>query len=210
MALAINLTRTGTIGITSSSVANPSVITTTDPHGLITDDYTTIAGHSGSTPDINASWQVTVTGASTFTISVNVTVGGTGGTSTGPHTFNLAASNIVISHVRAPIVAPLPGSDPLILDLGQWKTTVTVTGRAEFTGTNKLDGTIPIADRDDFENMVDPLIGNPWFDETITLTDNTDSGGTTYTVKISTVKLEKIDVKKYYEFTISCIGFLVA
>lgn len=67
--------------ITSSSVANPTVITTTTPHGLATGNKVVIRDHAGSTPGINGTlYTVTVTGASTFTIPVNVTVGGTGGT----------------------------------------------------------------------------------------------------------------------------------
>jgi len=67
--------------ITSSSVANPSVITTTTAHGLTTGNKVYIVGHTGSTPDINSTVYVaTVTGTTTFTIPVNVTVGGTGGT----------------------------------------------------------------------------------------------------------------------------------
>ena len=69
-----------TVPITSSSVANPSVITTPVPHGLTTGDSVLISGHSGSTPSINAEHDVTVVTATTFTIPVNVTVGGTGGT----------------------------------------------------------------------------------------------------------------------------------
>jgi len=68
------------IPITSSSVANPTVITTTVPHGLTTGDSVLIAGHSGSTPDINGEEDVTVTSTTTFTVVQNVTVGGTGGT----------------------------------------------------------------------------------------------------------------------------------
>lgn len=75
-------TQAAAVTITSSSVANPSVITTAAPHSLTTGDVVLIAGHSGSTPSINGSHSVTVTGASTFTIAVNVTTGGTGGTMT--------------------------------------------------------------------------------------------------------------------------------
>lgn len=71
-----------TVAVTSSSVANPSVITTGSAHGLSTGDTTTIAGHSGSTPSINGSHVVTVISSTTFSIPVNVTVGGTGGTAT--------------------------------------------------------------------------------------------------------------------------------
>lgn len=65
--------------ITSSSVANPTVITTSAAHFFATGDAVRISGHAGSTPSLNAEWVVTVTGATTFTIPANVTVGGTGG-----------------------------------------------------------------------------------------------------------------------------------
>jgi hypothetical protein len=65
--------------ITGSGVANPGIITTATPHGLITGDAVTIYGHTGSTPSINAAYTVTVTSPTTFTIPVNVTGAGTGG-----------------------------------------------------------------------------------------------------------------------------------
>jgi len=68
------------IPITSNSAANPSVVTTPVDHGLATGDIILIAGVAGSTPTINGQRTVTVTGARTFTVPVNVTVAGTGGT----------------------------------------------------------------------------------------------------------------------------------
>lgn len=67
------------VAVTSSSVANPSVITTA-ANRFVSADTVTIAGHSGSTPDINGDRVATVTSGTTFTIPVNVTGGGTGGT----------------------------------------------------------------------------------------------------------------------------------
>jgi hypothetical protein len=67
------------IPITSSSVANPSTITTPVSHGLVTGQRIVISGHAGSTPAINGQQTVTVVNATQFTIPVNVTVGGTGG-----------------------------------------------------------------------------------------------------------------------------------
>lgn len=75
-------TQAAAVTITSSSVANPTVITTAAAHGLTTGDSVLIAGHAGSTPDINGTHTVTVVTATTYTILVNVTVDGTGGTST--------------------------------------------------------------------------------------------------------------------------------
>lgn len=67
------------VSITSSSVANPTTITCPVAHGLTTGNIIVISGHTGSTPSINGQHTVTVTGTNTFTIPVNVTVGGTGG-----------------------------------------------------------------------------------------------------------------------------------
>lgn len=66
--------------IVSSSIANPSVITTSTAHNLNTGDTVSIAGHTGSTPSINGTNEIKVINSTTFTIPVNVTIGGTGGT----------------------------------------------------------------------------------------------------------------------------------
>ena len=68
--------------ITSSSVANPTVITTTTRHNLKSGQTVVIEGHTGSTPSINGTHVATRLTDTTFTIPVNVTVGGTGGTVT--------------------------------------------------------------------------------------------------------------------------------
>jgi hypothetical protein len=68
-----------TVPITSNSIANPSVVTTTVPHGLTTGDIILIAGVSTSSPTINGQRTVTVISTTTFSVPVNVTVAGTGG-----------------------------------------------------------------------------------------------------------------------------------
>lgn len=70
------------VTIVSSSVANPTVITTLTPHGYISGDTATIAGHTGSTPAVDGSRVVTVLTDTTFSVPVNVSVAGTGGTIT--------------------------------------------------------------------------------------------------------------------------------
>lgn len=67
------------VQVTSSSVANPSVITTPVPHGFQTGDSVTISGHTGSTPAIDGTHTVTRLTSTSFSIPVNVTVGGSGG-----------------------------------------------------------------------------------------------------------------------------------
>lgn len=66
------------VSISNISVGNPTTITTLSPHGLLTGDSTTISG-SNSTPSVNGTYIVTVTGTNTFTIPVDVTIAGNTG-----------------------------------------------------------------------------------------------------------------------------------
>jgi len=79
---AISLLVTPAVAVAASSVANPTVITTTTPHGFVSGDTIAIAGHLGSTPAVDGSRVVTVLTPTSFSIPLNVTVGGTGGTVT--------------------------------------------------------------------------------------------------------------------------------
>jgi hypothetical protein len=75
------ITPPATLAITSSSVADPTVLVTA-AHGITIGaaDVVTIASHTGSTPSINGTFLFTALTTTTGTIPVNVTVGGTGGT----------------------------------------------------------------------------------------------------------------------------------
>jgi hypothetical protein len=88
--------------ISASSVADPSIITTAAAHGLEDGATVVIAGHSGSTPSINGSHVITVIDGTSFSIPVDVTVGGTGGTVTGT-----AAKNTVAQTIADTYTAPL-------------------------------------------------------------------------------------------------------
>jgi hypothetical protein len=67
--------------ITTSSVADPTLITTSAAHALVVGSVVVIAGHTGSTPTLNGAHVVTaIPSTTTFNIPVAVTVGGTGGT----------------------------------------------------------------------------------------------------------------------------------
>jgi hypothetical protein len=70
---------TTNVAITSSSAANPAVITTAKDHGFVAGDQITIQGHSSS-PPINSTYTVgTTSSTTTFTIPVAVTSAGKGG-----------------------------------------------------------------------------------------------------------------------------------
>lgn len=73
-AIVLNYLKDRPTTIASISVANPTVITTDVPHGLISGAIYTLSGTT-STPTVNGAQVVTVTGATTFTVPVNVTIG---------------------------------------------------------------------------------------------------------------------------------------
>lgn len=68
------------IPITSNTQANPTVVTTTVPHGLTTGQVVLIAGNAGSNATLNGERTVTVISTTTFSVPVDCSVaGGTGG-----------------------------------------------------------------------------------------------------------------------------------
>jgi hypothetical protein len=68
------------VAITTAAASNPCLITTGTPHGLVTGQSVTIAGLTGSTPAIGGAYLATVESPTTFSIPVNCTVAGAGGT----------------------------------------------------------------------------------------------------------------------------------
>lgn len=70
----LNYLKTRTTSIASVSVANPTVITTSVPHSLVSGATYSLTGTT-TTPTTIGSFVVTVTGPTTFTVPVNVTVG---------------------------------------------------------------------------------------------------------------------------------------
>lgn len=75
------VTPPATIAITSSATGDPATLTTA-AHGITigATQVVTIAGHTGSTPTLDGTHVFTAVTATTGTIPVVVTVGGTGGT----------------------------------------------------------------------------------------------------------------------------------
>lgn len=99
--------------VTSSSVANPSVIVhAVSAVTLATGNTIYISGHTGSVPDINGAHVISVTDSTHFTIPVNVTTGGTGGNfylaSTGLTgiPFDVSPSALATALTVAPFTAP--------------------------------------------------------------------------------------------------------
>ena len=101
------------VALTSNSAAKPSVVVSA-AHGLITGQkYTgSIDAVSGSIPTINGERTITVTGATGFTVPVNVTTAGTGGTITF-RSVSLGSTFKCLSNEKSPITYDDPtGTNP--------------------------------------------------------------------------------------------------
>ena len=118
--------------------------------------------------------------------------------------YRLQANTITISHKREPKVAPLPGGNPLLIDLGQRSVSLLIEGKCNESGTDETEDAINIADRDDLE-----IIARDWGDtETVTVSDNTPPSPHIYTVKIDGVTLARREANSFYDFTLRCSGFI--
>jgi hypothetical protein len=88
------------IPITSATKANPCVVTTPVPHGLVTGQKVLISGNTLATPNINSDVAVTVLTTTTFSVAVDTTLStgaGTGGSFVRSSTVNGAAGIQAIS-----------------------------------------------------------------------------------------------------------------
>jgi uncharacterized phiE125 gp8 family phage protein len=70
------------VPLVSSSVAVPTVLETSTPHGLVSGDTVAIASHTGSTPALDGAHVVTVIDTLHVSVPVAVTGAGAGGTLT--------------------------------------------------------------------------------------------------------------------------------
>ena len=95
--------------ITSSSTANPAVITTAAAHGLTTADTVTISGVTGNDA-INGTFAITVTAPTTFTITGQTGAAGAGTGGEWTRGYNTAES--VLNSNRAYLI---PGDDTVSL-----------------------------------------------------------------------------------------------
>jgi len=82
--------------ITSSSVADPTVITCDEPHQFASGDSVVIADHAGDTPDIDDTYVATVIDTVSFTIPIEVTVGGNAGFAALEGDFDGADNSVVL------------------------------------------------------------------------------------------------------------------
>ena len=144
--------------------------------------------------------------------------------------FYLQARTIKIQHEKSPISSSLPGSEPLLLDLGQWKVNITIEGDADVppittdeVKNKKKINEILIADKLDLETLANPIQRNikspgnrdpmynpnPWYKYTMFLEDSTTTNAKLYyIVKLQSITLSKSDVRDYYQFILQLVGFL--
>ena len=113
--------------IKASYVSNPGRIECWTKHNLLNGSNARIAGHSGSTPSINADYTITKIDDYTFTIPVNITVAGTLGTVEAlTHIYESTGST---SYTTATLVSESGGGNfPLVKSGHRIRSFVTVSG----------------------------------------------------------------------------------
>jgi hypothetical protein len=109
------------VAITSSSIASPTNILCAAVHGLTTGDTVLIEGHTGSVPNINGSHVVTVVDTTNYTIAVNVTTGGTGGTSTGVPLMTHNSTSLILLGGQSRVLSPGDTQEFVSLGSGNWR-----------------------------------------------------------------------------------------
>lgn len=109
--------RTTPATVSSSSVANPTTIATAIAHGLVAGDRVYISGHTGSSPKIDGEHLVlSAPTSTTFTIGVNVTTGGTGGSA-----YKTAFSNnAALCQLDYVVASHGVGADSSEIDTASW------------------------------------------------------------------------------------------
>ena len=136
--------------ITATSEADPTEITTSAAHGLA-DGATVVIAGDNSTPSLNGSHVITVTGTDTFTIDIEVTAAGSAGTVTGPAAKNTTAQTIAAGGAVAPLYVvfaspytkvtgtPLPVASLATNDyVAVWMKWITPSSQAYSAGTDAI------------------------------------------------------------------------
>jgi len=120
------------IPITSSSVANPTTITTTRRHSLKTGDKIKIQNHSGGSPDINGEHTVLAAPTpTTFQIDVNVTQAGTGGECFVTRFYEDGDYNSPLFRIKKHLGSRNQDADPdLVSEVSDWTNDHRLRGRA--------------------------------------------------------------------------------
>ncbi len=142
--------KTSTGNISTNSAANPTIVTLTAPHNLgpVNNIRTVrISGNTGSTPSINGDRDVTIVSTTQFSINLNVTIAGSGGS------FTTLDDYVTATAPKSGTITNIKVSDPSVV------TSVNhgfVSDRyVQISGTNSspvLDGNydILVLDRDTF------------------------------------------------------------
>ncbi len=147
------------IAVSSISVGSPTTVTTSTAHGLTTGDSIVITG-SNSTPSINGTYTVTVTGANTFTIPVAVTIAGTTGSITSTNII-IATTGVGITQSPVEQIQNIAIGNPTVITSAKHGLTtgesITISG-SNSTPTVNGTHTVTVVDPNNFTIPIDVTI----------------------------------------------------
>ena len=125
----------------------------------------------------------------------------------GHYRFLLQVNSVVVLYGRSPINTPLPGGTIILIDLGQQRVQVTISGLVDRTPTDnaglpiktqhKEEGGVAIAHRSDIEEFT-----REWDERVIAL----EVLGEVYQVKIANVRLTLEAPNEFWDYVINFVG----
>lgn len=140
------------IPIASATKANPSVVTTTVPHGKTTGDKILVSGNTLSGPSINTQLAVTVLSTTTFSVAVNTS--GSSGAGTGGSFVAADSNNGAVGHLQ---VTSFSGFSQVVIKLRDSTDNVTFADLITFaTVTGRT------AERKTVAGVVDRYVAADW------------------------------------------------
>ena len=126
--------------------------------------------------------------------------------------YRLQLNNVSVDYDRSALIAALPaGTNPLLIDLGFFKVTLSLEGIISRTGTALIDGGVTIADKDQLELAV-----RDWWNKIIRIDIPANASATTptydrYEVRIMRCKFTMDGAaESFWKYNLVGVGFLQA
>ena len=123
----------------------------------------------------------------------------------------IPAEDITIMHDKSPIVSALPDTEPILIDLGQWKVSIPLNGFVDKEYIErKSQDSVNIANRRDLEEIAANNQGPNWHTNHMVLRDysNGSSNILRYVVKVDNISISTQSGFDWASFKLNLTGYL--
>ena len=120
-----------------------------------------------------------------------------------PSILALQAESFKVAYQRGPIQVPIPaGVDPILIDLGQFRPSVVISGTIRSVQDPTTDGTNTLFTKRTLED----LVTDQQHDRTITVSIVTEGLTDNYVAKVSSLNLEIMGGREFWSYTLSFVA----